>query len=614
MKAMFVASDKDNVKRKIQKPNILRKNSKFPAPKPSKLEKIEMKQPALQLLGKNKEIILNNNPTTATYSEYTIEPLIHKVDDSATMDQGSVSHVIEIKKTTDSAMALNPNSSLVSDFNMDKSSEEDTKHSVVNIEAFFNDSPGEKLGLYDIDYDSVNKDKNMIIDKSVMDGVYIDESSIQRMSMVPLSTITIQDEGENQTTESEAALDGNSLTTLLMRESDTPSSTVETNQEQKPRRRHVYTECPVKKIEVDGTQNSCGKMFNERELLAKHLNEDHTLDEAVYSCDDCGRRFFWLSGLRAHTRAHCRREGPPLACTWAGCGRVFRHPCRLREHARSHTGDRPYPCRYPGCGWSFRSASKLLRHARRHTGERRHACAACPRAFLRREHLRDHHARYHARPRRAHACPHAGCEQTFNNMSTLYMHMKKAHKNKAISMTETTITETSTDDLQTVEGNSFLLNLDEPEAMSTVSVEVCDGDVIEQDCQDAYDVQTEDHDASDAFDASDGRAARTHCTWPLQRPQPATVEDYNAEQSEDNSESNIYTVRSDLFLHGNVLINEDSVPSGGTTGTSTVLDSDLGILDAHPTVDLMQEELLYTDVANDESSFRIFLLSGEELT
>ncbi|XP_061729242.1 Krueppel-like factor 2 [Cydia pomonella] len=29
-------------------------------------------------------------------------------------------------------------------------------------------------------------------------------------------------------------------------------------------------------------------------------------------------------------------------CLWPGCGRAFRQPCRLREHARAHTGDRPY--------------------------------------------------------------------------------------------------------------------------------------------------------------------------------------------------------------------------------------------------------------------------------
>lgn len=65
-------------------------------------------------------------------------------------------------------------------------------------------------------------------------------------------------------------------------------------------------------------------------------------------CQECGRRFFWASGLRAHGRAHAGRAGrAALACPWPGCARVFRQPCRLREHARAHTGDKPYPCRYP---------------------------------------------------------------------------------------------------------------------------------------------------------------------------------------------------------------------------------------------------------------------------
>lgn len=66
-----------------------------------------------------------------------------------------------------------------------------------------------------------------------------------------------------------------------------------------------------------------------------------------YSCSECSRRFFWAIGLRAHSRTHCGLPAPSLACAWPGCDRVFRQPCRLREHTRAHTGDKPYPCRYP---------------------------------------------------------------------------------------------------------------------------------------------------------------------------------------------------------------------------------------------------------------------------
>lgn len=126
-------------------------------------------------------------------------------------------------------------------------------------------------------------------------------------------------------------------------------------------------------------------------------------------------------------------------------------------------------------------------------------------------------------------------------------------------------------------------------------------------------------------------AARTHCTWPLaprlhhrdrDNDEDLTTlvleEDVQVEGTE-GSANNVYTVRSDLFLHGNVLIDDDSqnMVSGEIVESgeeAPPLDTDLCLTDAHPTIDLMQEELMYEDAAVDESSFRVFLMNGDELT
>ncbi|XP_022821728.1 uncharacterized protein LOC111353105 isoform X1 [Spodoptera litura] len=395
-------------------------------------------------------------------------------------------------------------------------------------------------------------------------------------------------------------------------------------------------ECPVKKVAEDGTEEKCPRTYNVRSDLLKHLEEDHTIDEAQHRCMVCGRRFFWALGLRAHGASVCARGG--LACAWPGCGRVFRLPCRLREHARAHTGDRPYLCRYPECGWAFRSASKLVRHARRHTDERRHACATCGRAFLRREHLRDHCARHHQpHARTPHLCTHPGCEQSFTNMSTLYMHMKKVHRKveqDAVASIVEDPAQYSTEPVTLNGENVYLVHLPsadtvgEDESVREVSSMNCELDAdqlavegVGGDCgedeEEEEEVGVDGEDGAGEGEGGEWHAARTHCTWPLPRAQAHLVldDDVQVERIE-GSVNDVYTVRSDLFLHGNVPIDEDSqqiVSTALSSSETGTLDTDLYLIDSHPTIDLMQEELMYED-ANDESSFRVFLMNGEELT
>ncbi|VVD02273.1 unnamed protein product [Leptidea sinapis] len=85
-------------------------------------------------------------------------------------------------------------------------------------------------------------------------------------------------------------------------------------------------ECPVKSDNGGSMKVPCGRIFTERA-----------------ECKECERSFFWAVGLRAHQRCHETDRSVTLVCPWPGCGRAFRQPCRLREHSRAHTGDKPYP-------------------------------------------------------------------------------------------------------------------------------------------------------------------------------------------------------------------------------------------------------------------------------
>lgn len=46
--------------------------------------------------------------------------------------------------------------------------------------------------------------------------------------------------------------------------------------------RQTTVECPVKKILENGVEQPCGKIFHIKVDLMKHLNEEHTIDEAAY--------------------------------------------------------------------------------------------------------------------------------------------------------------------------------------------------------------------------------------------------------------------------------------------------------------------------------------------
>ncbi|KPJ16450.1 hypothetical protein RR48_05529 [Papilio machaon] len=700
---MFVSQDK-NVKKKFQKPNILRRKTKTPLPRPQATSECFESPDGKSLVSSSlvdksfnahegpnkvaKQIVIKHREKPNQLFNKSTQKLI-----SASLISEDNSSTAVVKKENDSDITF----TIIT--TQENNNEGNFVQTGVNVDSFLVGGASKQNGLRfvntELQIESVDKYDNtkwcldLVQDlpteiKEHCDGsqkknVLLEQKLDVTPTMVPLSVVSSVQRNNIITLQGEVVP---IMTNVLNSTFDLNKSKAkfkcevadcdkEFSNKQKLKKhqnshkvgstrppRQTNVECPVK-IFRSGVEEPCGQMFTSREDVLKHLNENHTLEQANYICTECGRRFFWACALRAHRQAHGRARRGVLACAWPGCGRVFRQPCRLREHTRAHTGDKPYPCKFPNCGWSFRTASKLVRHARRHTGERRHACSACGRAFLRREHLREHHAR-HQPPlaRHPHTCTHHGCEQSFNNMSSLYTHMKKVHKKEETSALNTstepvfentfTISMLKNDPIyESVPNIEISLLKNDPIYESVPNIEVSGNLKLEQvtdsnEVETKMEVLTEDMEGTGEEMLGEGgilgetdeevegecQSARTHCTWPLQSRAPCDYhcgdayvldEDVQVEQSE-SAESNIYTIRSDLFLHGNAL-NEDSeggmgvgvgVGEGVGAGGVSALGDDLGLLDSHPTIDLMQEELLYTD-AVDESSFRVFLLS-EELT
>lgn len=81
-----------------------------------------------------------------------------------------------------------------------------------------------------------------------------------------------------------------------------------------------------------------------------------------------------------------------FACTW--CPKKFATSGHLKQHVRTHTGDRPFPCGW--CDKAFAQCGDLKRHERIHTGEKPFQCKTCGKAFAQCGNLKKHE-RIHAR-------------------------------------------------------------------------------------------------------------------------------------------------------------------------------------------------------------------------
>ena len=108
-------------------------------------------------------------------------------------------------------------------------------------------------------------------------------------------------------------------------------------------------------------------------------------------CQECGITLLNRTKLKEHVYSVHKKGRTKVKCQH--CDFSSFNKCVVKEHERTHTGDRPDVCKF--CGKGFTSSRTLRNHERLHTGAKPYSCRYCDSKFVQRTsvnvHVNSHH-------------------------------------------------------------------------------------------------------------------------------------------------------------------------------------------------------------------------------